>query len=297
MFYVYVHRRSDSGAVFYVGKGSGHRIRCKQGRNPYWLSVVAKAGGYQAEMVVRGVDEELAHLAEVELIDRLRRCGARLSNMTDGGEGMAGYVRSRESIERGASKQRGVPKPAASAALKGRPKSPEHRAKLSAARLGKSTATPETRAKMSEARRGKPGTMLGKKHRTETIEKIRAANIGPLNKFFGRKHAPETLRRLSESHLGWVHSEATRQRMSQSHKGLPGSMLGKRHAEETKAKIGAALSGEKNHRFGIKVPDEQKARQSEALRARPRVTCPHCAMTLDESNAKRWHFDNCRERN
>ena len=43
-FYVYEHLRADTGEVFYVGKGSGHRARCRQGRNPYWRAVANKHG-------------------------------------------------------------------------------------------------------------------------------------------------------------------------------------------------------------------------------------------------------------
>lgn len=270
-FYVYVHRRPDTGAAFYVGKGKGRRAWVKQHRNPYWRAVVAKAGGYLVETKVERIDEEAAHLAEMELIDVLRRRGLKLTNLTDGGEGLAGYKRSAESIERGASKRRGVPNVAASIALKGRPKSQLHRANLSAAKLGKSTATAETRAKLSAANKGRTPPNKGKKHQPETIEKIRAANTGELNKFFGRKHTPETLARLSASHIGHRDSDETRRRKSE------------------------ARMGEKNPRFGIQIPEDQKERQIASLKSRPRVTCPHCSLVLDESNAKRWHFGKCRE--
>lgn len=85
-FYVYEHIRHDTGAVFYVGKGKGERAWDEQKRNPYWRRVVSRHG-YDARIVVAGLDEELALLAEVELIDKQTRLGARLTNLTAGGEG------------------------------------------------------------------------------------------------------------------------------------------------------------------------------------------------------------------
>lgn len=270
-FYVYVHRRADTGTVFYVGKGKGRRAWVTQHRNPWWRAVVAKAGAYEIDKVVEHVDEELAHLAEIELIAKLRSSGVRLCNLTDGGEGMTGYVRSAESIEQGASQRRGKPNPAASAYLRGRPKSAEHRAAISRAREG-ARVSDEARARMSNARRGRPSPMLGKQHKPEAIEKIRQANTGAFNKFFGRKHRPDSLERMSESHTGH------------------------RDTDETRARKSAARRGALNPAFGVPVDEARKTKQIASLKARPRVTCPHCARVLDESNAKRWHLGNCKKR-
>lgn len=87
MFYVYEHIRPDTGAIFYVGKGSGWRSGITQHRNVYWKNVVAKAGGFTVRKIVENVDEELAFLAEQERIDQLKRLNIKLTNLTDGGEG------------------------------------------------------------------------------------------------------------------------------------------------------------------------------------------------------------------
>lgn len=92
MFCVYEHIRPDTNAVFYIGKGQGRRPYTIRNRNKYWCNIVAKAGGFTVRMVVEGVDEELAFLIEAERIDQLRRLGMKLCNMTDGGEGISGYV-------------------------------------------------------------------------------------------------------------------------------------------------------------------------------------------------------------
>ena len=87
MFYVYEHIRPDTGAIFYVGKGSGWRSGITQYRNIYWKNVVSKAGGFIVRKIVENIDEELAFLAEQERIDQLKRFDIKLTNLTDGGEG------------------------------------------------------------------------------------------------------------------------------------------------------------------------------------------------------------------
>jgi hypothetical protein len=91
MFYVYEHIRLDTNTVFYVGKGKGRRcFECRR-RNPHWKRIVSKAGGFDVRIVVDGIDEEFAFLAEQELIAKLKLQGVSLANMTDGGEGASGY--------------------------------------------------------------------------------------------------------------------------------------------------------------------------------------------------------------
>jgi hypothetical protein len=91
MFYVYEHIRLDTNAVFYVGKGKGRRCFEARRRNQHWKRVVSKAGGFDVRIVVDKIDEELAFLAEQELIAKLKLQGASLTNITDGGEGTSGY--------------------------------------------------------------------------------------------------------------------------------------------------------------------------------------------------------------
>lgn len=271
VFYLYEHVRQDSGAVFYVGKGCGYRASTKQGRNQYWRNVVAKAGGYEVRYAARGLSEELAHLAEVERIDQLRRLGAAITNLTDGGEGASGMKIPRESVERRAALMRGVARPDVSARLKGVPKTEEHRRNLAAACMGR-VISEEARKKIGAATKARPSAMFGKKHSEESKARISAAVSGDRAPFLGRKHTPESLAKMSASHLGAKDSDETRMRKS------------------------LARRGEKNPLFGKHISEEQKQKQIASLKARPRVTCPHCAKVMDESNAKRWHLDNCREK-
>jgi hypothetical protein len=83
--------------------------------------------------------------AEIRQIAEHRACGVRLTNATDGGEGATGWKGTAESRAR------------LSAALKGKPKSPAHRAKVIAMVIGRK-ASAETKAKLSAARKGKNTT-------------------------------------------------------------------------------------------------------------------------------------------
>lgn len=267
-FYVYEHRRLDTGAVFYVGKGSGRRARCDRGRNRYWRNVARKAG-WTPLIAFRTEDEELAFLAEQELIRRHRLLGSPLVNQTEGGEGMAGFKFPAEALERRAEAQRGQKRPTVAAKLRGRKRSPEHCRHIAEAKRGTSLS-PETRARMSESRKGKPTWSKGMKLSAEHRAAISRGITGKRNPFYGRTHSEETRHHLSEVNSGRRLTDDTRQRMSASRK------------------------GKANHRFGVVIPEGQKARQIAALKARPLLTCPHCGKSTNEGNARRWHFDRCR---
>lgn len=145
MFCVYQHIRPDTNAIFYVGKGSLRRANSRHRRNEHWKSVVAKSGGFATQVVIDGVDEELAFLVEIELIDQLHRLGLRLTNKTNGGEGPSGHRHTDEAKRKISEAQRGEKH-----WTYGKEITPEHRAKLRQARA-KLVFTDEIRAKISEA--------------------------------------------------------------------------------------------------------------------------------------------------
>lgn len=89
-FYVYIHRRKDDGQVFYIGKGKGRRSHDKR-RNGYWRNT-ARKHGYSIEFAAKGLSEAEAISIERQLIAAHKILGAPLTNMTDGGEGMSGYI-------------------------------------------------------------------------------------------------------------------------------------------------------------------------------------------------------------
>lgn len=271
-FYVYVHKRPDTGAIFYVGKGRGYRYSSKCGRSAEWWRIFEQGGGLIADKVAFCESEELAFLAEIELIDQQLRLGVELCNKTKGGGGYGfGAIRTEEYKRKLSAALKGRRQPNISLALRGIPKSSEHRANLSKARKGV-TASNETKSKMSAARRGRPSTMLGKTHSETAKRKIGDAQRGEKNHWYGKKLPDHVIEACIAANTGRVESDETRRRKSEAHK------------------------GPKNHRFGKHVPEEQKARQAATLKARPKIECPHCGIICDEANAKRWHMDNCRSK-
>ena len=90
--YVYTHAR-PYGAVFYVGKGSGRRAwdLAPTRRKRWHMNIVLKHG--RENIVIKTIPvgtEQLAFELERLLIAEYRASGARLANLTDGGEGCAG---------------------------------------------------------------------------------------------------------------------------------------------------------------------------------------------------------------
>ena len=91
-FYVYTHRRIDTGEIFYVGKGHGDRASSKKGRNKVW-NYYSKNYGFDVAIVKFGLSEAEAFELESLMIDMLGRKDLGtgcLVNLTDGGEGFVG---------------------------------------------------------------------------------------------------------------------------------------------------------------------------------------------------------------
>jgi hypothetical protein len=94
---IYQHRRADNGQIFYVGKASNPYRKLKtQNRNSRWHQIVNEAGGFTAEEIVSNVDEDLSLLAEQEYIDKLKKLGLPICNLTTGGQGRSGWNPSEE---------------------------------------------------------------------------------------------------------------------------------------------------------------------------------------------------------
>ncbi len=191
-FYVYEHLRSDTGAVFYVGKGTGKRctVRSHHHRNEFWQRTERKAGGFCVRMVASNVDEELAFLIEQERISQLRMVGVRLCNLTDGGDGTAGWVKTKE-----------------------------WREKVGAAHRGK-VVSAVVRVKISASVKAR-----GYSHSQETREKMSASRLGIQNTL-GHKHSEETKKKMSDAHVG--NKGRTGQKRSESERAKQSAaMIGK----------------------------------------------------------------------
>jgi len=137
LFYVYEHWRLDRDECFYVGKGRGGRAYSMKNRNRHHQAIVAKLGrigsAFEVRMVSTGLSEQDSFELEKERIAFWRSAGSDLTNLTDGGEGIAGLKHSEETKKRWSLQRKGKPvsdegRAKRSASLKGRPKSKEHAA-------------------------------------------------------------------------------------------------------------------------------------------------------------------------
>jgi hypothetical protein len=101
---VYVHRRLDTDAVFYVGHGRHARPwAIKRGRSAAWTAVYNSVGR-RVEIVARYADKDSAAQHEKDLIASYRLQGAALVNIKEGGHdrniGCAKSLASRVKISR-----------------------------------------------------------------------------------------------------------------------------------------------------------------------------------------------------
>ena len=101
--YIYFHRRSDDGVIFYVGIGVGRRAYRESNRSQFWKRIVEKHGGYTIEFPHDNISQEEAKQLEIHYISvygRIDRGTGTLCNMTDGGDGRTGYKCTDETKEK-----------------------------------------------------------------------------------------------------------------------------------------------------------------------------------------------------
>lgn len=93
-YYVYIHINLETGIPFYIGKGCGGRVYDKFKRSDYWKRIVNKYG-YDIFLLKDKMSEIDAFDEEkywIKRIGRLDKGDGPLINMTDGGDGISGYI-------------------------------------------------------------------------------------------------------------------------------------------------------------------------------------------------------------
>jgi len=191
-YYVYIHRKSTDGSVFYVGKGINRRAWSKN-RSSYWHRV-AKKYGFTVSIISRFSNEKCAFSFERALISFYGK--DNLVNMTDGGEGPSGMVHSDEAKERKSKAISGNKHPfwglfGPDHPRFGKKNSDATRKQMSVSATG-IPCKPETREKLRAAN-------LGKVTSRETIEKLKLSNVKPIKtkcglKFFSIRNAVSWLK-------------------------------------------------------------------------------------------------------
>jgi hypothetical protein len=162
MPYLYRHIRHDKDEPFYIGIGTHLKRAYDKGqRNKIWKSIVSRTG-YTVEILFYDLTKEQAYEKEKEFIKlygKICNNTGTLANLTDGGETLSDYNKGRKASEETRRKLREAAKrkkprsrecyEKTAAALRGRPKSEEHKRKLSEYFTGKSNGpwTEEQRQK------------------------------------------------------------------------------------------------------------------------------------------------------
>ena len=172
-FLIYIHKRQDTGEVFYVGKGTRtkkkqyERATARDNRNAHWRRIVALTD-WSSEVIADFFDERDAFKMECALIASYgrRKDGGTLCNFTRGGEGHSGLSPSQETRQK------------LRIAFSGE-RHPYWGKKLSA----------ETCRRKSDAMKSSPRNLRGKKLPQWWKDRIAAGKVGVRNPMFGKTGA------------------------------------------------------------------------------------------------------------
>lgn len=159
MPYLYRHLRLDSDMPFYIGIGRGYRAWQKTNRSRYWERIVQKYG-FSVEIMLDGLTWEEAQAKEKEFIalyGRKDKGTGFLINMTDGGDGMLGFIPTEKMRKSASERAKG------NKYTLGRKLSPEHKAATGRANLGNKhcvgrVLSCDTKNKIKIARARQPAT-------------------------------------------------------------------------------------------------------------------------------------------
>lgn len=240
-WYIYALVDPRDDAVRYVGATTNPKKRYAEHmyennrREIYkhrWVTKL-RADGLRPQMII--LEENPIDWAEAERrwIAHYRAAGARLTNLTDGGEGTLGYNPPAETRQRMSEAAKRRPKESPeitekrAAQLRGRKRPPEVVAKTVAARAWYGHSS-EVRKRISES-------VKGFRHTDEARRKISEAGRRP--------QRPETIAKISARHKGKVLTPEHRAKLS-------AAKMGRTLPEEQKQSLREALTG-KPQRCGL----------------------------------------------
>lgn len=176
-YYIYAHYAKDSGTPFYIGVGTKLRAYDCKKRSVIWKRYMKKHG-LVIKILQENLNKETAMSTEKQLIKeygRINNGTGVLVNLTDGGEGTYGIIRSEETRKK------------LSEAQKKNTHSEETKDKLRKINTGK-THSEETKLKISKA-------MTGKTHTKETREKMRKLLTGRVMTEEHRRNHKEAMKK------------------------------------------------------------------------------------------------------
>lgn len=267
-----------SGEIRYVGKSTNglerakaHHSQVRNGEKSYkanWIRQLTKLGlDYGIVVLEKTLLPSDLGEAERRWIAELRAGGTKLTNMTDGGDGMPGRsptAETRRKLSKANEGKKRSPETCRriSESQKGKTMSAEARAKMSIAQKKRPPMSAETRAKMSRSLSGKiyseerirkmADGRRGFRHTEEFKEHLRQINLG-------RKHSAETKAKIAAANSRRVWTEEAKAKVSACHKG-------KTISEEHRDRISAAMKGH-THNKGKKRSPEHIAKMVAGRRA------------------------------
>lgn len=260
--------------VFYVGKGIRSRpdvhtseqyLRARSRKSSTFKAIRA-AGLPWLKITTKSFSTDwMAQALEIEIIAAIGRLDTgtgTLTNMTDGGDGAAGSIRPQSAIE------------ATRAAWKGQHHTEETKQRLSALNKGRKHSQ-EFKQKVSEVHRNRV-------HRPKDTDWRR--KLSEAQKRRPRTNCPHCKRIYLTDYL-----EKHLTVCSVLHPKEKPEKRPRVETAEANAKRSAAMKGRINTR-------EQIEARLNTIKNRPPMTCPHCGKTGELIGMKRWHFDNCRQK-
>ena len=205
-FYVYEHWRLDRDECFYVGKGKGGRAYSMKDRNKHHRAICAKlnriGSAFEIKIVASGLSEQEAFVLECEQIAFWRNAGCDLTNLTNGGEGISGFKHSVETRQKLSVMNKGMP-----ATFKGKKHTDKTKIMLSeiAKKRGAPKLTKEQQEKAAAWHRGRkrsPETCAKISAKAQGRVSPNKGKVSPLK---GVKKSPEFCAKQSEAaKLRWA---------------------------------------------------------------------------------------------